>query len=144
MIQQGARMFDKLVVAVGHNPEKKGMFSVTERLGMLGRIIVPENAHVSGASFDGFLIHYAKRIGADFLLRGIRSATDYDYERTMRHINEDLAPGITTVFLMPPREIAEVSSSMVKGLTGPEGWEKLVSKYVSDIVLEKLQEKVHG
>jgi phosphopantetheine adenylyltransferase len=57
----------------------------------------------------------------------------------MRHINADLCPDITTVFLMPPRAIAEVSSSMVKGLVGPDGWEDLVAQYVPAPVLARLK-----
>ncbi|EGC63914.1 pantetheine-phosphate adenylyltransferase [Neisseria meningitidis 961-5945] len=71
-------------------------------------------------------------------MRGIRSASDYEYERSMRHINSDLAPEISTVFLMPPREIAEVSSTMVKGLVGPEGWTETIHRYVPQAVYEKI------
>lgn len=73
------------------------------------------------------------------MLRGIRTESDYEYERTMRNINSDLNSGITTVFLMPPRGIAEVSSSMVKGLIGPEGWETIVRRYLPEPVFEKLK-----
>ncbi|HZO86103.1 MAG TPA: pantetheine-phosphate adenylyltransferase, partial [Verrucomicrobiae bacterium] len=55
---------------------------------------------------------------------------DFEYERAMRNINSDLDPSICTVFLMPPRDIAEVSSSMVKGLIGPARWKRVVRKYV--------------
>ncbi len=57
----------------------------------------------------------------------------------MRHINGDMAPDVTTVFLMPPRDIAELSSNMVKGLIGPEGWEDKVSRYVPEPVFEFLK-----
>ncbi|RYD30856.1 MAG: pantetheine-phosphate adenylyltransferase, partial [Verrucomicrobiaceae bacterium] len=61
-----------------------------------------------------------------------------EYERVMRHINSDMAPEITTVFLMPPRDIAELSSNMIKGLTGPVGWEETVRRYVPKAVFEAL------
>jgi pantetheine-phosphate adenylyltransferase len=87
--------------------------------------------NVSIGSFSNrYLIHYAESIGATHILRGIRSGTDYEYERTMRNINGDLDDGICTVFLMPPRDIAEVSSSMVRGLVGPAGWQKIIRQYV--------------
>jgi len=76
-----------------------------------------------------------RRLG---ILRGIRSESDYEYERTMRNINGDLGSGICTVFLMPPRNIAEVSSSMVKGLVGPKGWQRVVRKYVPEPVYRQL------
>jgi pantetheine-phosphate adenylyltransferase len=88
-----------------------------------------------------FLISFAASRGARFVLRGIRNESDYEQERAMRNVNADFDPGITTVFLMPPRGIAEVSSSLVKGLVGPEGWQDVVRSYVTPAVFEKLRER---
>lgn len=142
MIEQGAKLFDQLMVAVGVNPEKKCMFSVHERFQMLreSTLHLP-NIGVS-AYGNQFLINYVQCVAnAKFILRGIRTESDYEYERAMRNINGDLDPKITTVFLMPPREISEISSSMVKGLVGPEGWEEIVKNYVPEPVFKKLKEK---
>ena len=96
-------------------------------------------SNVSVASFSNrYLIRYAQHIGATHILRGIRTESDYEFERTMRNINGDLDAGICTIFLMPPRGIAEVSSSMVKGLIGPQGWQKIVRKYVPGAVYRRL------
>ncbi|MGB0776141.1 MAG: pantetheine-phosphate adenylyltransferase, partial [Akkermansiaceae bacterium] len=89
------------------------------------------------------LVDYAHEVKAGYILRGIRSSNDYEYERVMRHINSDMAPGITTTFLMPPRDIAELSSSMVKGLIGPEGWQTTVRRYVPAPVFEALESMDH-
>lgn len=140
MIEQGAMLFDKLTVAIGINPEKRCMFSARDRLEMLKQS-VERFPNVGTDSFaNKFLIAYAQSIGARVVLRGIRTESDYEYERTMRNINGDLNSCITTVFLMPPRGIAEISSSMVKGLIGPEGWEAIVRKYLPEPVFEKLKE----
>ena len=70
---------------------------------------------------------------------------DYEFERGIRHINGDLQPNITTIFLMPPREIAEVSSSLVKGLIGPQGWQLIVKRYVPlPVVYELILAKFGG
>ena len=91
------------------------------------------------ASFSNlYLIDYAQSVGATHILRGIRSAADYEFERSMRNINGDLSSEICTVFLMPPRNIAEVSSSMVRGLIGPKGWKNMVRKYVPTPVYKQL------
>ncbi|MEQ8189763.1 MAG: hypothetical protein ABRQ39_17475 [Candidatus Eremiobacterota bacterium] len=79
---------------------------------------------------DSFLVRYVESIGANYILRGIRSENDYSFERVMRNINGDMNSDITTLFHIPPREIAEVSSSMVKGLIGPDDWRSVVKKYV--------------
>ncbi len=140
MIEQGAKLFNKLIIAIGTNPEKHCMFSADDRVLMLRRS-VERFGNVEVDRFaNQFLITYAQSIGAQFILRGIRTESDYEYERVMRNINGDLNSGITTVFLMPPRGIAEVSSSMVKGLIGPEGWETIVKKYLPKPVFEKLKD----
>lgn len=138
MIEQGGRLFDRLIVAIGVNPDKKYTFPLEERLVML-RESTKQFPNVSVASFSNrYLIDYAQLIRATHVLRGIRTESDYEFERTMRNINGDLGAGICTVFLMPPRGIAEVSSSMVKGLIGPVGWQKIVRKYVPEAVYRRL------
>lgn len=138
MIEQGVALFDKLVVGIGINPDKRYTFSLEARLTLL-RESLRGLPNVSITSFsNAYLIHYAQEVGATHILRGVRSAGDYEYERTMRNINGDLDAGICTVFLMPPRAIAEVSSSMVKGLIGPKGWRRVVRQYVPPPVYQHI------
>ena len=142
MIQRGLEMFERLIVAIGSNPSKSYTFSVEERLELL-RASIPSAERLTIAHFDNrYLVHYAREQDAKFILRGIRGPNDYEYERVMRHVNADLAPAITTIFLMPPREMAEVSSSMVMGLVGPVGWQDQVRRYVPAPVFEALEERV--
>ncbi|TAE76069.1 MAG: pantetheine-phosphate adenylyltransferase [Verrucomicrobia bacterium] len=141
MIERGLELFDRLIVAIGSNPSKSYTFSLQERIEVL-QASVPSCERLSIAHFHNrYLVHYAKEQGADFILRGIRGPDDYEYERVMRHINADLAPNITTTFLMPPRDIAEVSSSMVKGLIGPDGWQDQVRRYVPEPVFRMLESR---
>ena len=130
MIREGARMFDELVVAIGSNPDKRYTFGLDERLEFL-RLSVAGIENVKLDHFENmFLVDYANTLEADYILRGIRNPNDYEYERGMRHINEDMNPRVVTVFLIPPRQISEVSSSFVKGLVGPRGWERVVKEYL--------------
>jgi pantetheine-phosphate adenylyltransferase len=138
MIRRGLEMFDRLIVAIGSNPAKAYSFTVDERLDLL-RASTVGMERLEIAHFDNrYLVDYAKRMEAKYILRGIRSPNDYEYERVMRHINADMAPEVTTVFLMPPRDIAELSSSMIKSLTGPAGWEETVRRYVPEPVFGAL------
>ena len=138
MVERGLEMFDRLIVAIGTNPSKNYSFSVDDRLELLRASTGPRE-RLEIAHFDNrYLVDYAKKMDAKYMLRGIRSANDYEYERVMRHINFDMAPEITTVFLMPPRDIAELSSNMIKGLTGPTGWEETVRRYVPEAVFKAL------
>jgi pantetheine-phosphate adenylyltransferase len=138
MIEQGLAMFDRLIVAIGNNPSKRYSFTVEERLELLKASTEPGESLVIAHFDNRYLVDYARKKGAKYVLRGIRSSHDYEYERVMRHINADMAPEITTVFLMPPRDIAEVSSNMVKGLIGPQGWEDTVRRYVPKPVFDSL------
>ena len=141
MIQEGSKLFDELVVAVGLNPDKECTFSLDERLEMLRHTI----GHLPSITIDSFgnqfLVNYAREIGARYILRGIRNINDYSYERGIRLINSDLNVAISTVFLMPPREISEVSSSMIKEMVGPGGWEGMIKNYVPMTVFSALKDK---
>lgn len=138
MIREAVKLFDELVLAIGINPDKRSTFTVDERAQML-REITSDLPNLRVDSFgDQFLVDYAQSVGANYIVRGIRSASDYEYERTMRYINSDLHPEITTVLLLPPREFAEVSSTMVKGLIGPNGWEAIIRRYLPQPVYLKM------
>ncbi len=140
MIEQGLQLFDQLHVAIGSNSSKSYTFSVQKRIELL-RASIPSCERLTISHFDNrYLVDYANEVGAGYILRGIRSPGDYEYERIMRHINGDMAPEIQTAFLMPPRDVAELSSSMVKSLIGPDGWEKTVHRYVPPPVFDSLQE----
>ena len=141
MVEYGCRLFDELVVAIGVNPEKHYLFSLDERLSMLGEM-TDGYANVTVSSFENlFLVHYARQVGAGFILRGIRNEQDYGYERGMRYVNAEFDGGIQTVFLIPPRELVEVSSSFVKGLVGPAGWQAVVGRYVPEPVRRRFVQR---
>ncbi|MBM3116647.1 pantetheine-phosphate adenylyltransferase [Jeongeupia naejangsanensis] len=138
MIEHGVQLFDEMIIAIGENPDKRYTFSQDERVAML-RETTAHLTNLRVETFENrFLVDYAREEGAHYILRGIREAADYEFERKMRYVNADLAPHIDTIFLMPPREIAEISSTMVKGLVGPQGWEGVVRQYVPTAVFERL------
>lgn len=140
MIERGLELFDHVYVAIGSNPSKKYTFSVEERIEML-KDSIPSCERLSISSFDNkYLVDYTAEVGAKYILRGIRNQNDYEYERVMRHLNGDMASDITTTFLMPPRSISEISSSIVKGLIGPDGWQDILRRYVPQPVFDKLSE----
>ena len=139
MIEQSAKLFDRLIVAVARNPEKNYSYSLEQRLEWLRSMCAP-HGNVEVASIENeFLARYAGALGAEFIVRGIRDEDDYRYERGMRYINSDLQPGMSTVFLMPPRELCEISSSFVKGMIGHKGWEHVVQGYVPSVVFDGLK-----
>lgn len=142
MIEQGAAMFDTLVIGVGHNPDKGagGMFSPDERVEMIAQTINEADIdNVIGIEvFSGYLGDFAREQEAGYILRGVRNSPDFEYERVMRNLNGDMYPELQTVFMVPPRELAEVSSSVVKGLIGPKGWQRVVVPMVPPAVFTRL------
>src|SRR5262245_17033610 len=143
-IREGSKLFDELVVAIGVHPAKRCAFTVEERLEML-KTSLSGIANATVCLFSAnFLADYARQISAGYILRGIRGETDYEYERGMRYVNEDLNAELTTIFLIPPREIVEVSSSMVKGLIGPAGWEGGIAKYVPGPGCRKISDEARS
>jgi pantetheine-phosphate adenylyltransferase len=139
IIREAAKLFDQVVVAIGENFDKSYSFSVEKRIEFLKAATEGiKNIEVSSFSNE-FLVHYASRLGALYVVRGIRNAADYEYEKSMRHINSDLNKDVSTIFLLPPRNYAEVSSSMVKGLVGSTGWETIVKNYVPELVFDELK-----
>jgi pantetheine-phosphate adenylyltransferase len=141
MIDRGAMMFDQLTVAIGENSEKKCMFTIAERKAMLSEIS-KKHKNISITSFENeLLINYARSINAQYILRGIRSYKDYEYEKAIREVNEDLDKDILTIFLIPSNVVSNISSSLVKGLIGSKGWERAVKRYVPECVFEELMKK---
>jgi len=139
MIEKGSKMFDQLIVAIGTNPDKKYTFSVKDRLSML-RDSIKNCPNIKFDEYNNkFLVNYAKKIGADYILRGARNLDDFKFEQAMNNVNTDINPDTTTILLMPPRNLCEISSSLVKGLIGPDGWEEIVCKYIPASVFTKIK-----
>ncbi len=141
MIEQGTRLFSQFYVAVGQNSQKEYMFSVDERMEMLEEMCEGFR-NVRIVHFENkFLVKFAESIGVDYILRGIRNEKDYTYERGMRYVNSNMNQTIQTLFMMSPRNLVEVSSSLVKGLVGSDDWEQVVREYVPDTVYYKMLSK---
>ena len=130
MIHEGARLFDELVVAIGINPDKRYTFTLKERLEFLKKCTKGMRNVTLDHYSNMFLVDYAEQVGAGYILRGLRNPNDFEFERGMRFVNADMNPDVVTIFLVGPREFSEVSSSFVKGLVGPDGWERIVKEYM--------------
>ena len=113
LIQRGSALFDKLIVSILRNEEKKVLFSVADRIEMLSEV-TSGLPNVQVGSFDGLLVDYAAECGASVILRGIRAVSDYEYELQMALMNRRLKPEIETVFLMASEAHSFISSRLVK------------------------------
>lgn len=139
MISRGAEMFDELIVVLAVNPDKAGFLSIEERQRLLSSMVadLPGNVRVEVVK-QGFLVDFASRVGASYLLRGIRNTIDFEYEKAMARMNARMQPDIQSVFLMPPSELEEISSSMVRGFVGLPGGARWVQACVPPCVAEAI------
>jgi pantetheine-phosphate adenylyltransferase len=138
LIERSGRIFDELVVAVGRHPTKKGFFSYAERVDLL-REVTKDVPNLRIESFDGLLIHFCEKIGARVIVRGLRAATDFEYELQIAHANADMVPRVDTVFLPTRTHYGFVSASLVREIASHGGD---VSHYAPAPVCEALKRKV--
>lgn len=104
VLQTSAGIFDKVIIAVAKNSEKSGFLTVEERVNLIKESVKHfENIEVD--SFDGLTIEYAKKQGAQILIRGLRAVSDFEYEMQLSQTNSTLAPQIQTVFLITKPEL---------------------------------------
>ena len=120
IIRRGHALFGELLIGVGTRSAKNTLLPREERVALI-REAVAQWDGVTVEPFDGLLVAFAKVHGADVLLRGVRTATDFDYEYTMAHTNTRLSPGIETVILTPPPELGIVSSTLVREIVAAGG-----------------------
>ena len=148
LIRQAAHLVDELHVVIGVNPAKRYSFSSYKRRDLVNAVLDAELDAGSRASTQvhylekDLLIQFAQRVGATHLVRGIRDLTDFSYETQMALVNRKIEPAIQTVYMVPPPELSEVSSSTVRGLVGFTDWERIVADYVHPAVLQALREQV--
>jgi len=145
VISRAAELFDELVVAIGRNPSKasKYVFDEDERLSM-AKECLKSHSNIRFAQMGSvYLVLFARANGISHIVRGIRNVNDFTVEQTMNNINQKMAGELTSVFLMPPVGLGEVSSSFVKSLIGYEGWRDEVRKYVPLNVAKALEAKFH-
>ncbi|MFN3484620.1 MAG: pantetheine-phosphate adenylyltransferase [Planctomycetota bacterium] len=113
IIRRGARIFDRLIVAVADNPAKQALFSKDERVEMI-REVTASFRNVEVDSFDGLVVDYVRRRKAHVILRGIRTISDFEYEYQMALTNRTFAPDIETAFLLTHEEYSFMSSRLIK------------------------------
>ena len=141
IIKRSASMVDELIVGVLNNKAKSPLFSVEERVTMLGEV-TKELPNVKVIPFAGLLVDFARQTESKMIIRGLRAITDFEYELQMSQMNRKLEENVETVFLTTNLEYSYLSSSMVKEVAAFGGdISQLVPAIVADEVNEKMKEK---
>jgi pantetheine-phosphate adenylyltransferase len=145
VVRQAARLADKLVLAIGVHPGKKPLFSAEERLAMLEETCQPiarvEGCKLACITFDNLVVETARQQGATLLIRGLRDATDFDYEMQMAGMNTTMAPNVQTVFLPASADVRPITATLVRQIAGMGGD---VSAFVPASVAARLKKKFAG
>jgi pantetheine-phosphate adenylyltransferase len=137
IIERGARLFDRIIVAILVNAEKSPLFSMAERVD-IARAVFKNHPNVEVDTFDGLLVDYVARRQANVIVRGLRAVSDFEYEFQMALMNRELASTIETVFMMPAVKYSYISSRLIKEVFALGG---KVHGLVPDMVEARLREK---
>lgn len=139
LIKRAQEIFGEVTVAVAHNPHKKPLFSVKERVDMLKKATLGMKG-IEIEDFDGLVIDYARRKKAQVLIRGLRMLSDFEYEFQMALTNRKLDPHIETIFLMPQESYSYLSSKLLKEAAslGAD-----LKEFVPGFIEKALKEKLH-
>ena len=138
IIERALKLFDRLYVVVGDNPQKAPTFTAKERIAMLKESLKKYNNRIDVEHFDGLLLNYVKRKKSNVVIRGLRAISDFEFEFSRALISREMESNIETIFMMTKDDYAFISSSIVKEIAmfnGP------VKGFVPEVVEKKLKEK---
>jgi len=115
IVRRALPLFDKIIVAVGHNTLKKTLLTAQNRARMISDVFSDEKK-IEVTIFEGLTVEYCKKVGAKYILRGLRTAADFEYERAIGQMNKAMTPDIESVFLLTSAEYTPVNSTIVRDI----------------------------
>jgi len=115
IVQRALPLFDRVIVAIGINNEKRGMFPVEQRVAWIEALYKDEN-RVETCTYEGLTVDFCRERGARFIIRGVRNTIDFEYEKTIAQMNSSIGKGIETVLLFSNPLLAQVSSTVIRDL----------------------------
>lgn len=140
IIKRSAKMFDEIVVAIGDNPDKNPLFNVAERASMIKKA-TQEIPNITIVKFNSLLVDLSRDLETNIIIRGIRTATDFEYEAQMTYANSALKKDLETIYLMPSLEYSYISSSVVRTILKFDG---AIKHLVPHNILEDVEKKRKG
>ncbi|MFM9986632.1 MAG: pantetheine-phosphate adenylyltransferase [Flavobacteriales bacterium] len=130
VVRRAAHLFDEIIVAIGHNSTKQAMFPIEKRTDWVTKTFA-DLATVSIEVYDGLTIDFCQKKGATFLLRGLRNGGDFEYERTIAHMNKALSNELETILVFTDPEFASVHSTVIREILRNKGD---VSQFVPGVI----------
>lgn len=126
IVRRALPLFDKIIIAIGLNSQKQSLYSLEQRMQWI-REVFKDEKKVLVESYEGLTVNFCESRKATYLLRGIRSSADFEYEKTIAHLNNDMMPGLETILILSRPELSSVSSTIVREIIRGKG---KVSKFV--------------
>ncbi len=115
IILRAMNLFDEIHIAIGTNAEKKNLFNIQQRLEWI-KLVFKDHPEIKVSEYEGLTVNYCKKIGAEYILRGLRTSADFEFERSIGQVNKKLYPEIETVFLLTTPEYTAINSSIVRDI----------------------------
>lgn len=138
IVKRALPLFDEIIVAIGVNSQKQYLFTLEQRITWIKTVFKGEKK-VKVESYEGLTVNYCVHKKANYIIRGIRSAADFEYEKTIAHLNNAMVPGLETVLILSTAELSSISSTIVREIIRGQG---KVSKFVpKEIVKEVMKVK---
>ena len=140
ILKDGAKIFDKVIIAIAHNPDKQSFLPIETRLNLI-KECTKSISNVEVLSFEGLTVDFAKKYNAATLIRGLRNSSDFEYENQLAQINAELDSNIKTIFFVAKPEHSFISSSCVRELVSHKC---NISQYVPEAVYKFLTTKYYS
>ena len=138
VVQRSLPLFDKIIVAIGQNSQKSGLFPIEERQAWIERLF-PNEVKLEVTTYEGLTVDFCKKVSANYIVRGIRSAADFEYEKTIAHLNHAMAKDIETFLIISRPAYSSISSTIVREILRGKGD---VSPFVPELVIEGIKKLV--
>jgi pantetheine-phosphate adenylyltransferase len=139
LVKRAIPLFDKIIVAVGVNNQKSTLFPLDQRIDWLHEVF-KEYDKVEVAHFEGLTVKFCEKIHANYIIRGLRNASDFDYEKTISQLNTIIGKNVETMFLISQPEFSHISSTIVREIIKGNGD---VTPFVPKVIAESILKSIH-
>ena len=135
IVRRAMPLFDHIIIAIGINSQKQSLYPLDKRVTWIEKVFADEK-RVSVEAYEGLTVNFCNDRKADYILRGIRSASDFDYEKTIAHLNNAMYPNIETILILARPELSSISSTIVREIIRGKG---KVDKFVPKEIVKDLK-----
>lgn len=133
IVYRALPLFDEIIIAIGTNSQKQTLYPLEQRIDWIKQVFKNEKK-VRVESYEGLTVHFCEKKKANYLLRGIRSSADFEYEKTIAHLNHDMLPDVETILILSKPEMSSISSTIVREIIRGKG---KVAKFVPKAIAKQ-------